>query len=147
MATTARNRRLEPAYKQHAVVDDVRGVILDVEVTTGELNEGQVVIERIDATMATTGMPIATVTADAGYAYAKVYGELERRRIDPLIPSKAEPIRSAVPLRRFGARGAGSCDRGGRSRTGASSIPGPGTVPGAPWRRPACRRGASTRRS
>jgi transposase len=101
MATTARNRRLEPAYKQHAVVDDVRGVILDVEVTTGELNEGQVVIERIDATMATTGMPIATVTADAGYAYAKVYGELERRRIDPLIPSKAEPIRSAVPLRRF----------------------------------------------
>ena len=101
MATTARNRRLEPAYKQHAVVDDVRGVILDVEVTTGELNEGQVVIERIDATMATTGTPIATVTADAGYAYAKIYGELERRGIDALIPTKAEPIRSAVPLRRF----------------------------------------------
>ena len=101
MATNARNRRLEPAYKQHTVVDDVRGVILDVEVTTGELNEGQVVIERIDATMATTGMPITTVTADAGYAYAKVYGELERRGIDALIPTKAEPIRSAVPLRRF----------------------------------------------
>jgi IS5 family transposase len=32
MATSARNRRLEPAYKQHAVVDDVRGVELDVEV-------------------------------------------------------------------------------------------------------------------
>ena len=101
MATTARNRRLEPAYKQHAVVDDVRGVILDVEVTTGELNEGQVVVERIDATMATTGLPITTVTADAGYAYAKVYGALERRGIDALIPTKAEPIRSAVPLRRF----------------------------------------------
>ena len=101
MATSARNRRLEPAYKQHAVVDDVRGVILDVEVTTGALNEGQVVIERIDATMATTGTPIATVTADAGYAYAKIYGELERRGIDALIPTKAEPIRSAVPLRRF----------------------------------------------
>ena len=101
MATTARNRRLEPAYKQHAVVDDVRGVILDVEVTTGELNEGQVVVERIDAAMATTGRPITTVTADAGYAYAKVYGALERRGIDPLIPTKAEPIRSAVPLRRF----------------------------------------------
>ena len=39
----ARNRRLEPAYKQHAVVDDERGVVLDVEVTTGEINEGQVV--------------------------------------------------------------------------------------------------------
>ena len=101
MATTARNRRLEPAYKQHAVVDDVRGVILDVEVTTGELNEGQVVVERIDATMTTTGQQIATVTADAGYAYAKVYGALEQRGIVPLIPSKGEPIRSAVPLRRF----------------------------------------------
>jgi Transposase DDE domain len=101
LATTARNRRLEPAYKQHTVVDDVRGVILDVEVTTGELNEGQVVVERIDATMATTGLPITTVTADAGYAYAKVYGALERRGIDALIPTKAEPIRSAVPLRRF----------------------------------------------
>src|SRR4051812_21986741 len=36
-----------------------------------------------------------------GYAYAKVYGALERRGIDALIPTKAEPIRSPVPLRRF----------------------------------------------
>jgi len=101
MATNGRNRRLEPAYKQHAVVDDVRGVVLDVEVTTGELNEGQVILERLDATVATTGRAIVTATADAGYAYAKVYGGLERRGIDPLIPTKAEPIRNAVPLRRF----------------------------------------------
>ena len=66
MATNARNRRLEPAFKQHAVVvDDVRGVILDVEVTTGEINEGQVVIDRVDAAMETTGALIKTVTADA----------------------------------------------------------------------------------
>src|SRR5829696_1608666 len=92
MATSARNRRLEPAYKQHAVVDDVRGVILDVEVTTGEINEGQVVEERVDATMATTGVPITTATADAGYAYAKVYGAFERRGIEPVIPKgRADP--------------------------------------------------------
>ena len=101
MATNARNRRLEPAYKQHTAVDDLRGVILDVDVTTGEVNEGQVIERQVDATMATTGVPIVTVTADAGYAYAKVYGALERRRIDALIPTKAEPIKSAVPLRRF----------------------------------------------
>jgi transposase len=101
MATNGRNRRLEPAYKQHAVVDDVRGVILDVEVTTGETNEGQVIIERIDAAATTTGRKPVTVTADAGYAYGKVYGDLEERGIDPVIPAKAEPIRSAVPLRRF----------------------------------------------
>src|SRR4051812_1496803 len=100
MATNARNRRLEPCYKQHAVVDDVRGVIVDVEVTTGEINEGQLIEERIDATMATTQIEIATATADAGYAYAKVYGAMERRGINAVIPAKADPMRSAVPLRR-----------------------------------------------
>ena len=81
MATNGRNRRLEPAYKQHAVVDDVFGVVIEVVVTTGEVNEGQVVLERIDAAADTTGVPIQTVTADAGYAYAKVYGGLEQREI------------------------------------------------------------------
>jgi hypothetical protein len=47
---------------------------------------------------------VKTVTADAGYAYGKVYGDLERRGIDPVIPAKAEPIRRAVPLRRFPIR-------------------------------------------
>jgi hypothetical protein len=44
---------------------------------------------------------VSARTADAGYAYARVYGALERRGIDALIPAKAEPIRSRVPLRRF----------------------------------------------
>lgn len=35
MATNGRNRRLEPAYKQHTAVDDVAGVIVDVEIATG----------------------------------------------------------------------------------------------------------------
>jgi hypothetical protein len=55
---------------------------------------------RCDAA-AITGREVQTVTADAGYAYGKVYGDLERRGIDPVIPTKAEPIRSAVPSRRF----------------------------------------------
>lgn len=55
----------------------------------------------MDEIISTTGAEISTVTADAGYAYAKVYGGLERRDIDPLIPAKAEPIKSRVPLRRF----------------------------------------------
>ena len=76
MATNGRNRRLELAYKQHAAVDDLRGVIIDVEVTTGETNEGQVVIERIDAAAATIGRKAKTVTADAHYAY----GGLRRSR-------------------------------------------------------------------
>ena len=101
MATTGRNRRLEPSYKQHAAVDDELGVVLDVEVTTGEANEGDHLLARLDAAAGIIGAEIATVTADAGYAYAKVYAGLERREITAVIPAKAEPIRSPVPMRRF----------------------------------------------
>jgi transposase len=101
MATNARNRRLEPTYKQHTAVDDKLGVILDVEVTTGQTNEGDIIEPQIDEVRATTGVDPKTITADAGYAYAKVYAALERRGIDALIPAKAEPIRSRVPMRRF----------------------------------------------
>jgi hypothetical protein len=46
------------------------------------------------------------LTADAGYAYAKIYAGLERRRIGAVIPAKAEPILSPVPMRRlrYGSR-------------------------------------------
>ena len=79
----------------------LRGVVMAVDVTTGEANEGAHVEAQVDAVALTTGKSIRTATADQGYAYAKVYGALERRNIDPLIPAKAEPIRSRVPLRRF----------------------------------------------
>jgi transposase len=101
MATSGRNRRLEPAYKQHTAVDDVAGVVLDVTVTTGQVNEGGELDAQIDTIEATTGVAVQTVTADAGYAYAKVFGRLEDRGIAAIIPTKAEPIRSPVPMRRF----------------------------------------------
>ena len=101
MATTARHRRLEPCYKQHTAVDDVKGVVLDVAVTTGEVNEGETIEAQVDHVQEVSGCEIAAVTADAGYAYAKVYAGLERRGIDPVIPAKGEPIRSRVPMRRF----------------------------------------------
>jgi transposase len=154
MATSARNRRLEPSYKQHAVVDDVRGVVLDVEVTTGEVNEGQVVLERVDAAAAVTGQTITTVTADAGYAYGKVYGGLERRGIVPLIPAKIEPIKSPVPLRRFrydAKHDLAKCPRGKMLRPGRPiahgrfSTAAPAIVRAAHWLRYACPRGAPTK--
>jgi hypothetical protein len=101
MATSGRRQRLEPSYKQHGAVDDACGVILDVEITTGEINEGQVILDRLDAATQTTGGAIKVVTADAGYAYAMVFGGLERRGIAAVIPTKKEPIRSPVPMRRF----------------------------------------------
>ena len=63
MATTARNRRLAPAYKQHTAVDDGLGVILDVEVTTGKANEGDHILPQVDAV---AGQAIKVVAADQG---------------------------------------------------------------------------------
>jgi IS5 family transposase len=101
MATNARNRRLEPAYKRHTAVDSKVGVILDVEVTTGQTNEGGIIQPRLDEVARTAGVRSIAMTADAGYAYAKVYAAFEKRGIVAVIPAKAEPIRSRVPLRRF----------------------------------------------
>lgn len=102
MATNGRNRRLEPAYKQHTAVDDLAGVIVDVEVATGEENEGGAVAGRLDAVAATTGHSVNIVTMDAGYAYAKVFRALEDRGIEGVVPAKAEPRPGKViPTRRF----------------------------------------------
>jgi Transposase DDE domain len=156
MATNGRNRRLEPSFKQHTAVDDQSGVVLDVTVTTGEVNEGQVLETQIDAVAAVTGEPILTVTADAGYAYGKIYGGLEPRGIEALIPAKAEPIRSPVPLRRFrydARHDIVKCPRvarfvrSGRSSTAGSFILAPATARAARCGSSACRRAGSTRRS
>lgn len=102
MATSGRNRRLEPAYKQHTAVDDIAGVIVDVEIATGEENEGMAVAGRIDAIATTTGRSMAIATMDAGYAYAKVFQALEDRDIEGIVPAKAEPPPGKViPTRRF----------------------------------------------
>lgn len=98
---TSRRAHSEPGYKQHAVVDAQAGVIVEVDVSTGEANESNFLIERLDAVSERLRRHVVALTADAGYAYGKVFGELERRDIEPVIPPKAEPIRSPVPLRRF----------------------------------------------
>lgn len=91
----------EPSYKHHAVVDDERGVVLDVEVTEGTLNEREMMESHLEAVGELWGCAPVMVTADSGYAYSKVYGALERRGVAALIPSKGEPSQSRVPLRLF----------------------------------------------
>ena len=115
MATSSGGRRLEPSYKQHTAVDDACGVVLDVAVTTGEVNEGDMIEVQVDEVRQGLGREVATVTADAGYCFAKVYDGLERRNINPLIPAKKEAFWSRVPLRRFrydARHGIVKCPRG-----------------------------------
>ena len=101
MAPASRNRRFEPSYKQHTAVDDERGVVLDVAVTTGEVNDGDMIEAQVDAVQEIAGRGITTVTGDAGYAFGKVYAGLERRGVDPVITAKREQARTRIPLRRF----------------------------------------------
>jgi transposase len=102
MGTSCRSVRMEPSYKQHAAVDDLCGVILDVDVTTGQTSEGSQLPEQIERVQANTGIKIETLAADAGYAHGRNYEHLEDKDIDAIIPPQAEhrqPRR--IPARRF----------------------------------------------
>lgn len=102
LAKADRRVQAQPSYKQHTAVDDRVGVILDVQLTTGEINEGDLIEPHIKNIARVTGRTIDVLTADAGYAYAKVYQIAEQHGVDPVVPPKAEPPpKSKVPLRRF----------------------------------------------
>jgi len=88
LATTSRERRLEPSYKGHLAVDDRAGVIVDIRLTTGVANEGDEIMDQLSRIEHLLGASPARVTADAGYAYGKVYAALERRGVEAIIPPK-----------------------------------------------------------
>ena len=102
MVTSSKDQRLEPCFKQHTTVDDKAGVTVDVELTTGEENEGAKLIETIERVEEVTGRKILKVTADAAYAHPKNYEALEERGTEAVIPTPREPRRKgSIPVRRF----------------------------------------------
>ncbi len=102
LATSSRDFHLQPSYKQHTAVDDKAGVVVDVEVTTGEANEGKHLMQQVERVEETTGKGIKTLTADAGYAHSRNYAELEERGTQGLIPPQKERSKTKhIPLRRF----------------------------------------------
>ena len=50
-----------------------------------------------------TGRSITIVTLDAGYGVARVFAELEARRIEAIVPTRREssPKKGVIPARRF----------------------------------------------
>ena len=102
LATSSKDYRLEPSYKQHTVVDDASGVILDVDVTTGHASEGKQLLEQIERVESNAAVAVETVTADAGYFHAANYIDLEIADIEAVIPPQRENRRpKRIPLRRF----------------------------------------------
>lgn len=88
MATSSAGRQLLPSYKQHTSVDDRAGVIVDIEVVTGEESDFARMSERLDALEVTLGRRPGTVTADRAYGIGRVYVALSRREIEAVIPPR-----------------------------------------------------------
>jgi len=102
LTTSCNTFRMEPCYKQHAAVDDSYGVIVDVDVTTGEQSEGSQLGEQIERIESNTGKKIKTLTADSGYAYGKNYELLEDKDVDAIIPPQRQNSKPRhIPLQRF----------------------------------------------
>lgn len=102
LTTSSCNNRMEPSFKQHTVVDDRCGVILDVKTTTGELSEGKELLNQIERTEQTTGKKITTATADMAYAHTENYRRLEQRKTEAIIPVQTSRTKSKnIPIHRF----------------------------------------------
>jgi transposase len=97
MATSSK-APLRPSYKQHTAVDDHTGVVVDVEIVTGEEHDTGRLAERLDAIEATLGEAPDRITADAAYGVGRVYADLEDRQIAAVIPPLSV-------VRRKGAQG------------------------------------------
>lgn len=105
MTTSCKQYHLEPSYKQHTAVEDQTGVIVDVGVTTGEVNEGKQLLEQVERIEARTQRHVGCVTCDAGYAHGRNYAALDARGTEAVIPPPHMPPRKAlpqrIPVRRF----------------------------------------------
>ena len=102
MTTSCNTFRMEPCYKQHTAVDDRCGVIVDVDVTTGEQSEGSQLPDQIKRIESNTGKKIKTVSADSAYAHGRNFELLEDKDIDAIIPPQKENSKPrCIPLRRF----------------------------------------------
>ena len=102
LTTSCKQYRMEPSFKQHTAVDDKSGVVVDVEVTTGEVNKGRQLPEQIKRIEANTGRSVRTATADGSYGHGANYAMLEARGTEAIIPPQPEPKQAKhLPARRF----------------------------------------------
>jgi transposase len=102
MTTSSHSFHLEPSFKQHGAVDDQCGIVVDVEVTTGQVNEGKQLAEQLQRIEANTGHKPETVTADASYAHGSNYQHLEQQQIEAIIPPQSNASKfSCLPSCRF----------------------------------------------
>lgn len=101
MATSSKEFRMQPCYKQHTAVDDLNGVIVDAHVTTGEQSEGAQLLDQLDRVETLLGHKPEALTADAGYAHARNFKQLEERDIEAVIAVGRPVCGNCIPSWRF----------------------------------------------
>lgn len=97
MATSSK-APLRPAYQQHTAVDDLAGVVVDVEIVTGQEHDTGRFEARLDAIEDTLGVTPDRITADTIYGVGRVCAVLEDRRIEAIIPPLRSPRRQGARL-------------------------------------------------
>lgn len=102
MTTSSNSFHMEPFYKQHGAVDDHCGVVVDVDITTGQDSEGRQLPDQVKRIEENTGRKIETVTCDSGYAHGKNFEYLENKNIDAVIPPQKQNSKpKRLPARLF----------------------------------------------
>jgi len=103
LSTNCQTKAMIPCLKQHTAVDDKNGIIVDIDVQTGDDSEGKRLPEVLNRVEARTQIRPHHVTADSGYAYGENYQFLEERKIEAIIPPQKLGIRknAKLPSRRF----------------------------------------------
>jgi len=91
LARSSPHDKPQPRYKEHMVVDDKSGVVLDVEVTTGRTPEASRLAGQMRRVEENAGQRPRAVTADRGYATGRNYAELEAMGIEAVIPARRVP--------------------------------------------------------
>jgi transposase len=103
LSTNCRTKAMIPCFKQHTAVDDKKGIVVDIDVQTGDDSEGKRLPEVVERVEKRTEKKLENLTADSGYAYGENYKFLEERKTNAIIPPQKSGRRKSekMPLRRF----------------------------------------------
>ena len=79
-------------YLDHQSVDAKNGIIVDVAVTPGNVNDSIPYLDRIDYLYENIGLPIEAVGVDSGYDVSLIHQELSKRSIEIYSPKSDQAM-------------------------------------------------------
>jgi len=87
-------------YLDHQSIDAKNGIIVDVMVTPGNVNDAAPYLDRIDHMRENIGLPIEAVGVDSGYDISLVHQELSKNSIEIYTPHNDEESTYKVEIKK-----------------------------------------------